>query len=73
MHGAGAGYAVAVEGMEPGLIAVGAPVHDHLGDVVDAVNVSAPVFRMPPDAVPQVVDAVVNAANGLSARLNGAG
>ncbi|MEV6262660.1 IclR family transcriptional regulator [Streptomyces sp. NPDC051784] len=67
------GYALAAEEMEPGLIAVAAPVHDHRGHVVAALNVSAPVFRMPPDAVPQVVDAVVGAANGLSARLNGAG
>ncbi|WP_329235471.1 MULTISPECIES: IclR family transcriptional regulator [unclassified Streptomyces] len=67
------GYAVAAEEMEPGLIAVAAPVHDHRGDVVAALNVSAPVFRLPPEAVPGVVDAVVTAAHRLSARLNGAG
>lgn len=65
------GYAVAVEEMEPGLIAVAAPVRDHRGDVVAALNVSAPVFRLPPDAVPKVVEAVVAASHRLSARLGG--
>ncbi|MFE4212785.1 IclR family transcriptional regulator [Streptomyces sp. NPDC056844] len=67
------GYAVAVEEMEPGLIAVAAPVRDHRGDVVAALNVSAPVFRLPPDAVPKVVEAVVAASHRLSARLGGSG
>ncbi|MFE2054014.1 IclR family transcriptional regulator [Streptomyces sp. NPDC059446] len=66
------GYAVAAEEREPGLIAVAAPVHGHRGDVVAALNVSAPVFRLPPEAVPGVVDAVVTASHRLSARLNGA-
>ncbi|MET8473525.1 IclR family transcriptional regulator [Streptomyces sp. NPDC006422] len=66
------GCAVAAEEMEPGLTAVAAPVHDHRGEVVAAVNVSAPVFRLPPEALPQVVEAVVAAAHRLSARLNGA-
>ncbi|MEU6118693.1 IclR family transcriptional regulator [Streptomyces sp. NPDC047117] len=66
------GHAVAVEEMEPGLIAVAAPVHDHRGDVIAAVNVSAPVFRLPPEAVPRTVDAVAAAAHRLSSRLNGA-
>ncbi|MEU9058703.1 IclR family transcriptional regulator C-terminal domain-containing protein [Streptomyces sp. NPDC048430] len=65
------GHAMAVEEMEPGLIAVAAHVRDHRGDVVAALNVSAPVFRLPPDAVPKVVDAVVTAAHRLSARLDG--
>src|SRR5438128_1207846 len=41
------GFALAAEEMEPGLTAVAVPVHDHRGDVVAAVNVSAPVFRLP--------------------------
>lgn len=66
------GYAVAAEEYEPGLVAVAAPVHDHRGAVAAAVNVSAPVFRMPPDALPPVVEAVGAAAHQLSAQLNGA-
>ncbi|CAN5132581.1 IclR family transcriptional regulator [soil metagenome] len=39
------GYALADEELEPGLVAVGAPVRDFRGRVVAAVNVSAPKFR----------------------------
>lgn len=64
------GYAVAVGEMEPGLIAVAVPVYDHRGDVVAAVNISAPVFRLPPEGVPESVAPVIAAARRLSARLN---
>ncbi|WP_030902446.1 IclR family transcriptional regulator [Streptomyces sp. NRRL F-5126] len=66
------GYALAIEEMEPGLIAVAAPVYDHRGRVVAAMNVSAPVFRLPPQAVLGTAEAVVGAAHRLSARLAGA-
>lgn len=65
------GYAVAVEEMEPGLIAVAVPVLDHRGEVAAALNVSAPLFRLPPEAVPQTVEAVHEAARRLSSRLAG--
>ncbi|MEX2613043.1 MAG: IclR family transcriptional regulator [Gaiellaceae bacterium] len=39
------GYALADEELEPGLVAVAAPVRDFRGRVVAAVNVSAPKFR----------------------------
>ncbi|MGW8377551.1 IclR family transcriptional regulator [Streptomyces sp. ODS28] len=66
------GYVVAAEEYEPGLVGVAVPVHDHRGAVAAAVNVSAPVFRMPPEALPEVIEAVREAAHALSARLNGA-
>lgn len=64
------GYAVAVGEMEPGLIAVAVPVYDHRGDVVAAVNISAPVFRLPPEGMPDSVEPVLAAARQLSARLD---
>ncbi|WP_461020050.1 IclR family transcriptional regulator [Streptomyces daliensis] len=66
------GHVVAAEEYEPGLVAVAAPVHDHRGAVAAAVNVSAPVFRLPAEALPRVTEAVTEAARGLSAALNGA-
>jgi DNA-binding IclR family transcriptional regulator len=39
------GFAVAQEELEPGLVAVAAPVRDFRGAVVAALNVSAPQFR----------------------------
>jgi DNA-binding IclR family transcriptional regulator len=39
------GFALADEELEPGLVAVGAPVRDFRGRIVAAVNLSAPKFR----------------------------
>jgi IclR family KDG regulon transcriptional repressor len=41
-----AGYAVADEESEPGLVGVAAPVRDFSGSVIAALNVSAPKFRL---------------------------
>ncbi len=40
-----AGYATVAEESEPGLVAVAAPVRDHRGRIVAALNLSAPAFR----------------------------
>ncbi|GAA4854318.1 MULTISPECIES: IclR family transcriptional regulator [Saccharopolyspora] len=66
-----AGHVVAAEEYEPGLVAVAAPVRDFRGAVVAALNVSAPVFRLPPDALEPVVAEVADAAGRLSAALGG--
>lgn len=63
------GHVVAAEESEPGLVAVAAPVIDFRGSAVAAVNVSAPVFRLPPDALAPVIDAVTDAASQLSSAL----
>lgn len=60
------GHVVAAEEYEPGLIGVAAPVSDFRGSVVAAVNVSAPVFRLLPESLPGVVEAVTAAAARLS-------
>ena len=41
----GSGYAAVREESERGLVAVAAPVRDHRGRIVAAVNISAPAFR----------------------------
>lgn len=61
-----AGYSAAVEESEPGLVAVAAPVRDFRGTTVAALNVSAPVFRLPPDHLARAATAVVDAASRLS-------
>ncbi|MBV9192812.1 MAG: IclR family transcriptional regulator [Solirubrobacterales bacterium] len=60
-----AGYAVAVDESEPGLAAAAAPVRDHRGRIVAAVNVSAPAFRFRAE-LHRAGDAVVRAAAELS-------
>jgi DNA-binding IclR family transcriptional regulator len=42
------GYAIVREESEAGLVAVAAPVRDHRGRIVAAVNISAPAFRFEP-------------------------
>jgi DNA-binding IclR family transcriptional regulator len=60
------GYVVTVEEFEPGLVAVAAPVIDFRGSAVAAVNVSAPLFRLPADALAPVINSVREAATRLS-------
>ncbi|MGP3998667.1 IclR family transcriptional regulator [Streptomyces sp. 8N706] len=64
-----AGYVVCAEEHEPGLTAVAAPVLDFRGTPVAAVNISAPTVRLPPEALPPVIDAVVAAGKRLSGTL----
>ncbi|HZE38083.1 MAG TPA: IclR family transcriptional regulator [Stackebrandtia sp.] len=64
-----AGYVVAAEEYEPGLTAVAVPITDFRGTVVAALNVSAPVFRLPPEALPHVIEAVTIAGTRLSTAL----
>lgn len=42
------GYATVTEESEAGLVAVAAPVRDHRGRIIAAVNISAPAFRFEP-------------------------
>ncbi|MFE6888241.1 IclR family transcriptional regulator [Streptomyces sp. NPDC057694] len=60
------GHVVAVEEYEPGLAAVAAPVLDFRGATVAAINVSGPLFRLPPEAIASVTEAVTEAAACLS-------
>jgi IclR family transcriptional regulator, acetate operon repressor len=63
------GYAVTDEELEPGLIAVAAPVHGFDGAVVAALSVSAPTTRMTRERVPVAAGHCVEEAAGLSAVL----
>ncbi|WP_138732253.1 IclR family transcriptional regulator [Modestobacter excelsi] len=63
------GWASTVEEYEVGLSALAAPVRDGDGDVVAAVSVSGPSFRMPEDSFPEIARRVVAGADDLSRRL----
>ena len=63
------GWASTVEEYEVGLNAVAAPVRDASGDVIAAVSVSGPSFRMHADSFPILSGRVVAAAEELSRRL----
>lgn len=65
------GWMVVDEELEPGLIAVAAPVRDMRGRIVAAVNVSAPQFRFA-SRVEEAGPAIKLVADRLSARLGAA-
>jgi IclR family transcriptional regulator, acetate operon repressor len=63
------GFAVAAEELEPGLVAIAAPVRDAGGRVVAALSVSGPTVRISPDRTPTVAALVATQADALSAAL----
>jgi DNA-binding IclR family transcriptional regulator len=63
------GWASTAEEYEVGLNAVAAPVRDASGDVVAAISVSGPSFRMGVESYPRLAARVVAAADELSRRL----
>ncbi|MGW3269192.1 IclR family transcriptional regulator [Streptomyces sp. NPDC001056] len=63
------GYGVTVEELEPGLAAVAAPVRAHDGEVIAAISVSGPVYRLNPDRLPEVARRTVAAGRELSRRM----
>ncbi|WP_448623507.1 IclR family transcriptional regulator [Geodermatophilus sp. URMC 64] len=63
------GWGSTVEEYEVGLNAVAAPVRDAHGDVVAALSVSGPSFRMGSEDFPRLATRVVSAADELSRRL----
>lgn len=70
---AGMGFALDLEECAPGLCCVAAPVRDASSRVVGALSVSAPAFRVGPDAMHErIVPAVTAAAAELSRRLGAA-
>lgn len=63
------GYAVAMEELEPGLVAIAAPVRDHEGRVVAALSIGGPTGRMATDRIPELGALVQSAADEVSRRL----
>jgi DNA-binding IclR family transcriptional regulator len=63
------GYALDDEEFEEGIRAVSAPIRDIEGNVVAALSMPGPVRRMPPQRIPEIVDALLEACNAISARV----
>ena len=62
------GYACTVEEHEPGLASVAAPIRSLDGQVVAAVTVSGPTFRLNEETIPDVAKHVLAAAAEISQR-----
>jgi len=67
------GYATALGEYELGLNAVAAPVHDARGNVVAAVDIWGPAFRLTPRRIPELAAQAREAAAAISLRLGGPG
>lgn len=63
------GYAQTMEELEEGLNAVAAPIRQADGQVIAALSVSGPAFRMRPVDLPRIARLTVDAANAVSRRL----
>jgi DNA-binding IclR family transcriptional regulator len=63
------GLAVAVEEYEVGLNAVAAPVRDRTGEVIAALSVSGPAYRLDPARLDELGDAVRAGAAEVSRRM----
>ena len=63
------GYATAVSELEPGLVAVAAPVLGADGRALAAISISGPELRMPPDRLDEFGLLLTRVTTSLSARL----
>src|SRR5260370_1171858 len=67
------GYATAIGEYELGLNAVAAPVHDARGNVIAAVDIWGPAFRLTPRRIPELAAQAREAAAAISIPLGGPG
>ena len=63
------GWAATIEELEIGLNALAAPIHDGTGEVVAAVGVSGPSYRLTVESFPEVAAHLLAAAREISTRL----
>jgi DNA-binding IclR family transcriptional regulator len=63
------GYAVTHGEHQAGLSAVAGPIYDHTGQVVASVVVSGPTYRIGPEEVTRLVEAVQETAREISTQL----
>jgi DNA-binding IclR family transcriptional regulator len=65
------GYATAFGEHDAGINGIAAPVHDARGNVIAAIDVWGPAFRLTPHRVPELVQQVRESAAAVSVRLGG--
>lgn len=63
------GYAMTLEEYEEGLNAVAVPVRDHTGTVVAAVSLSGPAYRLVPERMQELAEALKTGGQEISSRM----
>lgn len=63
------GYAIAVDELESGLVAMAAPIRNHVGCVAAAISINGPAARLTPRRRRQLLSRVCEAASRVSRRL----
>ena len=66
------GFAIALEEMESGLVAIAAPVKNAHQDVIAALVVSGPAFRITKDRIKEISNLVIRAAQKISTNVGAA-
>jgi DNA-binding IclR family transcriptional regulator len=64
------GYAIDDQEFEEGLKCIGAAIRDRSGNVVAAMSIAGPAVRLREERMPQLIQAVMNAAARLSSALS---
>jgi IclR family transcriptional regulator, acetate operon repressor len=63
------GYATAIEELELGFSAIGAPVYNHDGQVVAAIGINGPSARLTPERLRDIAPLVIDAVERVSVQL----
>jgi DNA-binding IclR family transcriptional regulator len=66
------GWATAIEELELGYVAVGAPIRDHAGRALAAISLGGPAARLTKARIPDLIRRVVRGAERISRRLGAA-
>lgn len=61
------GYAIADEEFEVGIWAISAPIRDINQNVIAAMSIPFPINRLDPERIPEIAQALLEAANAISA------
>lgn len=65
----GQGYAITHEEHQEGLSAIAAPIRDHAANVVAAITVSGPTYRLAPAEITRFIEPVTDTAHLISSQL----
>jgi DNA-binding IclR family transcriptional regulator len=63
------GYAISSEEFEVGLVAIAAPIWDRFGEVVGALSISGPTYRMDAETLQKYISPLIEAAQNISKAL----